>query len=299
MNLLKVLSEYSPKLLASGDIRMRCPFRENHKDGSGRMSFFISPEIGAYHCFSCGAKGSAVHLLTTKFGVPYFEAVEMVRLTEYHKEKVEFDLDMSWDIEPPKSFLERGFTKDTLEHFRLGTSGDWDIIPFYEDFSHPVTLVGYQKRKDKPHRVVQNNRDFKKSSYLYNYDKGYEYTILVEGYSDVFRLYQYGYQAVALLGTSLSLEQINKLAYYKRIYLALDNDLSGRIATEKVVYFLQKHTELFLVPYTTKDPGECKIKTDWINSFKNSTDYLDYSIQMAMNWDGYIEMKEKALSEVV
>ena len=51
-DLLSIFSEYSPQLLTIGQIRMECPFRENHSDGSGRMSFFVSPEINAYHCFA-------------------------------------------------------------------------------------------------------------------------------------------------------------------------------------------------------------------------------------------------------
>ena len=104
-NLLEVLSEYSPQLMSNGQIRCECPFRENHTDGSGRMSCFISPDINGWHCFSCGSHGNLVRLLTTRFGVNYFEAMSMVRLTEYKPDKKEFDLDVMWDFnKPPKEF---------------------------------------------------------------------------------------------------------------------------------------------------------------------------------------------------
>ena len=51
-NLLDIFSEFSPQLMSNGQIRMECPFRENHTDGSGKMSFFVSPDINAYHCFA-------------------------------------------------------------------------------------------------------------------------------------------------------------------------------------------------------------------------------------------------------
>ena len=112
-NLLDIFSEFSPQLMSNGQIRMECPFRENHTDGSGKMSFFVSPDINAYHCFSCHSHGNLVRLLTTKFGVNYFDAMSMVRLTEYKPEKKEFDLDIMWDMnELPKEFIDRGYTKE-------------------------------------------------------------------------------------------------------------------------------------------------------------------------------------------
>ena len=294
-DLLDVLNDFSPKLLSSGDIRMACPFRENHKDGSGRMSFFISPGKGVYHCFSCGAKGSAVNLLTTMFRVPYFEAVEYIRLVEYAKKKEVFDLDISWVIEPPKAFLNRGFSSETLNHFRFGILGEWTIIPFYKSFSPISELVGYQKRKDFPERIVSNIHTFSKVNYLYNYDTSFEYTVLVEGYSDVMRLYQFGYNATGLLGTSISQEQKKMLSKFKRIYLALDNDFPGRVATEKAVELLKNDVELLLVPYSSKDPGDCKSKLEWEKFFVKSTDYLQYTLEMSIHWDDYLDMKEKAL----
>ena len=48
-----------------------------------------------------------------------------------------------------------------------------------------------------------------------------------------------------------------------------------------------------LIPYPTKDPGECVDKRTWAESFRDATDYAEYATYMAMYWDGYIEMREK------
>ena len=295
-DLMDVLSPYSPRLLSSGQIRMECPFRENHTDGSGRQSFFLSPDINAYHCFSCGVKGSIIRLLTTKFGVGYFTAVEYVRLTEYVSEKKPFELDIHWNIKLPDSFLKRGFHKDVLEHFRLGTTDKGEtVIPFYDNFNRPTKLLGYQIRADGEKRFVKNSGNFDKKHYLYNLDTSFNYTILVEGYSDVFRIYQHGFNACATLGTSLSDEQAELLYGFDKVYLARDNDLPGRIAIEKDYQKLYKHVEVLLIPYTQKDPGACLSSKVWKRAFNNATDYITYSIQMAMEWDGYLKMREKAL----
>ena len=110
--LLKLLQDYDPVRKSNGQIRCMCPFRENHPDGSGRKSFFLSPELGVFHCFSCNAKGSAVRLLTRRFGVNYFDAMEMVNLASIvgdKPKKAEFELDKSFTVTPPKYFLDRGY----------------------------------------------------------------------------------------------------------------------------------------------------------------------------------------------
>lgn len=301
LSLMEIFKDYSPVQMSNGQIRMECPFRENHSDGSGRMSFFVSPDINAYHCFSCGAKGNLVKLLTTRFKVNYFEAVGLVRFTEYKKEKVEFDLDVMWDFhKSPEEFMHRGYSKDTLEHFRVGMTDTGEIlIPYYKDFTHPIELTGYQKRwYVGDDRRVKNNKGFNKKEYLYNLDTSYEYIILVEGQSDVWRLYQHGYNACALMGADLSFWQRDLLKQFKRVYLALDNDTAGRRGTEICYALLKNYVEVKLVPYVTKDPGECSSKAEWVRAFTDSTDYLVYSMEMSMGWDGYLDMRDEVLDEV-
>lgn len=298
--LLDIFSEFSPVLMSNGQIRMKCPFRDNHTDGSGQMSFFVSPQINAYHCFSCKAKGNLVRLLTTRFKVNYFEAVEMVNLTEYTPEKKEFDLDIMWDVdESPEEFISRGYTKNTLRHFRVGTTDKGEIlIPYYADFRKPVELLGYQRRWYHPDRGVRNSKGFDRKSYLYNLDTSYDYVVLVEGQSDVWRLYQHGYNATALMGSDISSQQVEKLSKFKRVYLALDNDEPGRRGTEICYYFLKNHVDVRLIPYDSDDPGECYSRKKWKEAFDSATDYVEYSMAMTLEWEDYLDMREEVLQEV-
>lgn len=299
INLLNIFEEYSPKVLTNGQIRMECPFRENHTDGRGKFSFFVSPEINAYHCFSCEAKGNLVNLLTTKFGVGYFDAVGMVRLEDYTPKVKIFDLDIAWDIHKfPDEFLKRGYTKETLKHFRVGLTSDNEIvIPYYKSFLSPTELVGYQTRVYEPDRRVRNSKAFDKKNYLYNLDTTKDYVILVEGQSDVWRLYQHGYNSCALMGASISDSQVQQLSKFKKVYLALDNDLAGRKGTELCYCALKNYSDLYLIPYTTKDPGECLSKSEWEIAFNSATDYLEYSMAMADGWEGYLDMRDEVYSE--
>lgn len=300
VGLMSILSDYSPQIMSNGQIRMECPFRDNHPDGSGQMSFFISPDINAYHCFSCKCHGNLLRLLTTMFKVNYFEAATMVRLTDYTPDKKEFDLDLMWNFnKPPKEFLDRGYTRECLKHFRVGTTDDGAIlIPYYKDFNSFGDLVGYQQRWYEPTRRVKNSKGFEKKSYLYNVDYSKDYIVLVEGQSDVWRIYQHGYNVCALMGSDMSNEQVQMLSKFKKVYLALDNDEAGRRGTEICYYLLKNQCEVLLVPYTTKDPGECKSKKEWDNAFAQSTDYIVYSMEMSMGWDNYLEMRDEVIREL-
>ena len=300
LDLMGIFAEYSPQRMSNGQIRMECPFRDKHPDGSGKMSFFVTPDMNAYHCFSCKSHGNLVRLLTTKFKVNYFDAVGMVRLTDYTPEKKEFDLDLMWDInETPKEFLRRGYTPECLRHFRVGTTEDGSIlIPYYRNFNSPTDLLGYQKRwyKGKDRRV-KNSKGFEKRNYLYNLDDSYSYVVLVEGQSDVWRLYQYGYNACALMGSDISDWQIKELSKFDRVYLALDNDEAGRRGIEICNHFLKNLVEIFLVPYESKDPGECR-QEDWVEAFENKTDYVVYSLEMSIGWDKYLDMRDEVIREL-
>ena len=301
MDLMELFKDYHPERMSNGQIRMMCPFRENHTDGSGKMSFFVTPEKGFYHCFSCGKGGKLLTLLTTMFGVSYSEALEMSAFTDYTptKEK-EWELDRSWTITPPKEFRTRGFKEETLRHFKFGYTDDgWIMIPFYNSFRKPHKLVGYQRRKNKPDRIVINSKGFKKADYLYNLDTEYDYVIVVEGYSDVMRLYQYGYNAVALLGSMMSEYQAEQIGKFKHVYLALDNDIPGREATERAYFQLKDRVQdIKLIPYPTKDPGDCISPRIWRNAFKQATDYMTYSISMSMEWEGYIDMRDQVIRKL-
>lgn len=264
------------------------------------MSFFVSPDKNAFHCFSCGAHGNLVRLLTTKFGVNYFEAVEMVNLVDYHPEEKEFELDLMWDVNnPPQEFLKRGLRRDTLKHFRVGMMDkEWFVIPYYKDFSNPDTLLGYQRRCYYPDRKVRNSKGFDKKNYLYNLDFSYNYVVVVEGQTDVMRLYQHGYNATGIMGADLSNWQAEQLGKFDKVYLALDNDTAGRKATEICYHLLKNHTEVLLVPYLSKDPEKCISPKVWSRAFNNSTDYLQYSMEMTMNWDSYLDLCTEVQKEL-
>jgi len=51
------------KITSSGEVRINCPFCELHgKTPDTKFHLYISPTLGLYHCFRCGAKGKVENL---------------------------------------------------------------------------------------------------------------------------------------------------------------------------------------------------------------------------------------------
>lgn len=84
----------------------------------------------------------------------------------------------------------------------------------------------------------------------------------VEGVFDWLALRQWGYPAVALLGTNVRPDQIDQLRTFARVYLVLDNDDAGLEA----MLFLQEALGPTAVPVAlpdgVKDPGELARRAD-------------------------------------
>lgn len=313
MNILTILDKHglSPKQLSSGEIRMRCPFRENHKDGSGAMSTFLNTEKNLWHCFSCGQKGTAIQLLTTKLGVSFEDAIELVELgsisdyySPYDVKDIEIidaavyvpDEAISWS-KHPKVFLDRKFPTSLLKKFRVGCYLNDDgvevaTIPLYQGDN----LCGVKYRIDEAeNRSFWYSKDFDRQRFIYNEPIGQKKIVLVEGETDVWKSVTSGIlYAGATLGTELSMYQAKRLLKYERIFVAYDNDYAGLVATEKLYQKLGFFTsKLLFVPYYADDPGSCERK-DWIYGIRHATDYAEYSMQMAIHMgDKYLEVKEK------
>ena len=309
------LQDLNPVNLRKGEIRIACPFRENHKDGSGKQSMQVNTDKNVYHCFSCQEKGRLTSLLTSKFGLTFLEATELVSilpnaddyLDSYEDVLVEESLDLE-EIEldhllpfdnPPQQFLDRGFSKELLKSFGVGVitmevgkkvkrKEKVITIPLYQ----LGKLVGVKYRLLKA-KAFWYNDDFERQKFIYNEPEQADFVILVEGETDTWKSITNGYQnTVSTLGTEITQYQAERLGRFDNVYLAFDNDLAGLRATEKAYHLLKNLTEVWFVPYAADDPGDCK-KKSWVKGVKNATDYVTYSIEMAIHYEGYTEIQEE------
>lgn len=311
MNLIKILEKLNPTILSNGQIRTKCPFTENHTGGTGMYSMFISPNISAYHCFSCKESGNLNRLLTSKFDIGYFEAAEYI--SAFASDVISgklvtalpdgYEVEKPWELKTPKVFVEKGISEEVLRKFNIGITAEGEtVIPFY----FKGDLKGVQYRRDyvkdgEKIRTIANSKRFNKREYIYNYDPTKNKTVvIVEGYSDVFRLEMFGVHAVALLGSEISKEQAELLSMYKNIYIATDNDEAGAKCLEIINYRMQKFGIFCLcIPYIEKDPGDCESQRRWNSYMKSATDYFTYSATMAELDEDYLLMKNKVLKNAI
>lgn len=169
---------------------------------------------------------------------------------------------------------DRHFSKKTIQRFELGlcpavAGYDFDllngrlVLPIYDAYGNWIAFAG--RRIDKMSTAVKDyyqqkssdlaglekflqwktskwlNTPYAKSHHLFNlnsakrsiFDK--DYCFVVEGYYDVMRLSEHGFNnVVALSGTSLSERQCELIRRYcDKIVLLLDGDDAGRTATNK------------------------------------------------------------------
>lgn len=105
---------------------------------------------------------------------------------------------------------------------------------------------------------------------MFNFDNaiasGKDYVILVEGAFDAMRLFTWGFNAVAILGTKLSTYNRSRLlSNFDVIYVCLDNDVKddksnpGQDAAKSIVESLEGDIDVFnIVLPPGKDPDECE-----------------------------------------
>ena len=286
-----VFKDYSPKLIpSSGQYRMMCPFRENHTASNmGYESFFITPEINAYHCFSCKAKGRLTDLLSTRLKIGLFDAYDLVGVTNIERlfseptKREAADIPMS-EISNvlPQEYIDRGFSPRVLKIFEVGKRSDGSItIPILDKFGDRIVSLKCRKDNGKD-RSFWYEPLFDKENYLYNYHNciGNTWCVLVEGESDTWRSFQnHVRNTCGIMGGDLSEMQSKLLSVFQTVYLAFDNDYAGILKTEYAYELLRKRVAVRIVLYQSEDPGKAD-KDEWKYAIENSVDYIQYAMVM-------------------
>src|SRR5210317_2308969 len=71
VDIVEVIERRVPLKKAGREFQARCPFHEEKTP-----SFTVSPQKQFYHCFGCGAHGSAIGFLMNFEGLEFVDAVE-------------------------------------------------------------------------------------------------------------------------------------------------------------------------------------------------------------------------------
>jgi DNA primase len=290
------LSELKPRWVETNEqYRMMCPFRENHDDDNdGSNSFFVTPGINAYHCFSCKAHGRLLNLLTVHFHVPFSEALEMVVLDNldtilFPKDRIATEVTDIIPMTPPPAFIKRGFGERLLRQFNIGyevndRGQDQIFIPIYDNDGSKVVAI--KNRVDRNFWYAP--KAFPKEKFLYNYHRvagKYKTCVLVEGETDVVQSCKNGvWNVVGHMGGQLSDEQAQLMTVFDEVYLAEDNDKQGFKNTETAYEKLCTiGPEIKVMLYDSEDPGKCEA-SEWLRAYEEVVTYAEYRFRMSMEF---------------
>lgn len=248
-----------------GDLVIKC-LNPEHEDRNPSMR--IDKITGAYHCFSCGFKGS----IFKYFGL--INDLKDVRVQQIRKKiskLLEKELEMPLGYIPYREDF-RNIKVDTLHKFEAFTHKDFEnriVFPIRDILGNIQVFIGRHTHSNvKPKYIL---KPAKISPPLYpSYPKMIQSSIiLVEGIFDMINLHDKGLtNAVCVFGTQTMIknwqEKLNpfKLQGLTKIYILFDGDSAGQSASDKLEKELQKEyiTETIKLPEGV-DPGDLD-KTD-------------------------------------
>ncbi|HYW36249.1 MAG TPA: DNA primase [Balneolaceae bacterium] len=379
-DLVEVAQDYV-KLKRSGrSWKGLCPFHDEKTP-----SFHITPDLGIYKCFGCGASGDVFNFVMEMEGVGFVEAMrtladrfgvslpeqddeendEEYQLREgiyhalkyagvyYHRQLME-----SNEAEKARQYLQkRGYNHPIIKKYGLGYAprkgdaffetatdsglnkeylleaglikpsqrddGFYDafrgrlMFPIFNPTGKVIAFAGRALGSGKTAKYINSSQTkvYNKSEVLYgvNFAKNAirknDEAILVEGYTDVISLQQYGVEnVVASSGTSLTPSQLKLLNRYgETLVMIYDADLAGATAMKRGINLaLDEGLDVKLLELPEGDDPDSFIRQFGKDSFldlkqEKAEDFVSYLIHKAQNegqWDDPSK-KKKTISEVL
>lgn len=253
-----IIEQHFQVTLRSGEEFMaRCIWH-----GDSTSSLQINAESGLFICFTCGMKGNAKTLLR-ELGLQYADVEVDVQdllqriaaLSAPDTAPVLPVLNESYLKRyaiPTKYWEARGITLATQVQFGLGYDpiDDFLTIPLRDVNGGLLGVIRRYMGKD-----VENSqryrypKGFKRSqnlfaSWLVEQDPDADTVVLVEGSLDAVKVWQAGYPAMAIYGSSLSASQVRVLRRLGvgKVVLMFDDDKAGIKATDSCLGH-HTHTE--------------------------------------------------------
>jgi len=258
---------------SGGQLRSACNLPEHQ--GSNNQAFSVNIEKNCFQCFGCKAHGNILDFvmamekcesvykagqLLEKWFCNTVEPVKKLVHTDSKKkespvssvanEPLQFALK---NLECGHPYLLSRVVPETIKHFGLGFCNkgmhkERIVVPIHNLKGELVAYAGraIDKATEETEGKYKFPANFKKGLELFNLWRVADFLrdgkalILVEGFFDVFRLYELGYtNIVALMGSALSDEQeglLKKVLTSKsHLFLLFDSDEAGLACTKDVL----------------------------------------------------------------
>ena len=235
-----------------------CPLHQDRTASCG-----INTEKGLWTCYAGCGGGTLKSLLINHFGVSRLKLDSMVLEQKSNFFDINlFDLSDRRGVEEAPEYTLQGNPRRTpnwaLERgFNYKTLGDWGCrlaeqngleIPV-RDLNHRI--VGSITRRPIAEPKYMYSKGLPKKDILFGAERirgPVPFVCVVEGSLDALWLYQHGYNAVALLGGTISTNQAEVLRKLRtsELVMATDNDDAGKKAAKAVKACI---AESFVVSY--------------------------------------------------
>ncbi len=210
--------------------RGACPF---HEDSS--PSFSVNLTTGKWICFSHCGSGSFSALLK--------RLNASVGGEDYEEGKPEYTAEQEPILQ---SWLDRGLTREILLKWGI----QWDAsagamrLPVYDDTS-PTPVSNIWRAPEGVMPKYRYERGFRRVDHLFGswrLPSPWTKIVLVEGPLDAVWVQEAGEYGVAILGSSLSMAQVQQLVegQARQVTLCFDDDEAGQAATERAIPMLRE-----------------------------------------------------------
>lgn len=267
IDIVELVSKYT-KLNKRGDSYIGlCPI---HSEDS--PSFNINKPKCVYHCFGCNSGGNVISFIMAINNIDFLGAVNI--LCEMYNIDINNDTNndtnnnadiinrLNSNLKQNKKALkylkDRKITDNTIEFFKLGTLLNTDndilfekkelfynriIIPIQDKNGKYAAIAGRSINDGKPKYINSSGKIYNKNEFLYGFYNAKEHiknsktSIIVEGYFDVIKMWQFGIKnVVACCSSYISEEQIKTLLpLSEKIILCFDGDSAGLNANIKAI----------------------------------------------------------------
>ena len=238
-----------------------CPF---HADSRESPNLSVNAESGLWHCFVCQARGS----LRREKNAPQANLGALQRRLHQGKDEIVRPYPESWldrFDHPTDYWIDRGFSEQVIKLFRLGYDPvtNCPTIPLRNSRGNVMGVIRRQLPPARPKYL--NPKGFKRGRDLYGAwlvrQRHYRRVAIVEGPADAIACWDANVPAVALHGSSMTVDQANLLRGLgpTTIVIMTDDDRAGDEAAHQIKSMLLGLNVMvgwYRPLWMGKDPGE-------------------------------------------
>lgn len=255
MDLKEYLQSKDLKPVQQGqNLVFNCPFCEDERQRCGINNISNHAHYGWWNCFNCETKGRSIKAFQKELSKQDGDSLDKIEIKKSKEEETASEIDqklaMKYFNKIDKSkrqamtylIEERGFTRNTINHFMLGSwkknGYEYVSIPFWESgelVNIKFRAIQYKDKKYKWRRITGGKSSLFHDEILDNPEL--KEVIVCEAELDAIALYNAGFENVIAITTGakgFQPEWFDRLERFEKIYIVMDNDVDGQDGAERI-----------------------------------------------------------------